>query len=105
MLTPEQVTELKSKHGEFLAEVVTPLGSLVFKKPAREVYDRWADGQRSGRPASANCRELAAACLVFPEFKLYTEIIDALPGLVITEITNACTIHCGTLDTFEVKKL
>ena len=105
MLTEQQSSELKAKHGEKLASVETPLGTLVFKKPTREAYDRWQDGIASGKVRSEIARELAAHCLVMPEHAGFMAILDQLPGILAAEVLDACTVHCGLVDKYEVKKL
>jgi hypothetical protein len=105
MLTPEKISELKSKHGDKLAMVTTPLGELVFRKPDRAAYDKWSDDNAAGKPRSGTARELAQHCLVFPEWVAFVAILDELPGLLNGEISTACTMHCGLVETYEVKKL
>ncbi len=105
MLTPEKIAELKVTHGDKLALVTTPLGEIVFKRPSRAVYDKWSDDNSSGKSRSATARELAQNCLVYPTFAEFTAILDELPGLLLGEIADACTIHSGLVEKYEVKKL
>lgn len=105
MLDESKIAELKTKHGDRLALVSTPIGDMVFKAPTREAYDRWADATGSGKPRSASARELAQHCLVYPDFPAFTAILDALPGILTAEVVDACTIHSGLVDKYEVKKL
>lgn len=105
MLTPEKISELKAAHGEKLAVVETPRGSIVFKPPARSAYDKWLDGKAAARPASENARELAQHCLVLPTHEEFIAILDVLPGILLGECVEACTLFSGLVENYEVKKL
>lgn len=106
MLTEAQVTELKAKHGDALACVEGPTGPLVFKKPSRLVYDKWRDKHvGGGEGQTANARELAQACLVFPEFSAFMATIDAEPALLMGEVLEAILSLAGAKNDYEVKKL
>lgn len=83
MLTDEQITTLKAQHGDVLSIVQDPDGNmLVFKPPTRAVYDRWIDKGDNKQP-SANARELAQACLVFPDRDGMIAMLDKRPGMLL----------------------
>jgi hypothetical protein len=106
MLTSEQITELKAKHGSELAAVEGPVGTLVFKKPSRLVYDKWRDKHLIGGDGqSANAREFAQACLAFPDYAQFVASIDANPTLLMGEVLQAILLLAGSKDEYEVKKL
>jgi hypothetical protein len=105
MLTPEKISELKAAHGDKLAVVETPRGDIVFKAPTRAAYDKWIDGKHAGKAASENARELAQHCLVLPTHEEFVAILDALPGILLGECVEACTLFSGLVETYEVKKL
>lgn len=105
MLTEEQIAALKAAHGTRLGVVETPIGDMVFSAPSRAVYDKWNDDIQSGKPRSECHRYLAQNCLVFPAYDAFMAILDSLPGILSMEVVNACTLHSGTVDKYEVKKL
>jgi hypothetical protein len=105
MLTDEQITELKAKHGSELAAVEGPTGTLVFKKPTRLVFDKWYDAQLDKSSRSAAARELAQNCLVFPEYALFIAALEAEPSLLGAEVLQACLLLSGNKEQHDVKKL
>jgi hypothetical protein len=106
MLDPKIVEDLKAKHGPNLCGVKTRDGAvLVFKRPSRQEYDRWFD-TRDKAPSSA-ARELAQACLVYPERNDMIAALEAQPALLMCKggISDAITDLAGLDQETELKKL
>lgn len=100
-LDDKTVEELKAKHGNELVEVA----GLVFKRPDRSVFDRWFDQMQVDKSKSTmHARELATACLVYPDQQAFRAVIDARPGLLPIQILNAITDLAGFLDGSEDSK-
>jgi hypothetical protein len=79
---------------------------MVFKKPGRLVYDKWRDKHVVGGDGqTANARELAQACLVFPEFSAFIAAIEAEPALLMGEVLEAILLLAGAKNEYDVKKL
>lgn len=80
MLQESQIAELKTAHGK-LGLVTSASGAeLVFRKPRRAEYDRWFD-KREESPTTA-ARELAQACLVYPDRDGMIAVLDDQPSLL-----------------------
>jgi hypothetical protein len=106
MLTPEQVADLKEKHGSKLACVESPSGPLVFRKPTRSEFDRWFDANHSDKAnATKHARQLIKACRVFPDEAALDAALDATPSLTACECLTACTGLCGMQESFQSRQL
>lgn len=83
-LSEQQVQDLKLKHGDRLSSIDSPDGdTLVFRAPSQQEFDRWLDTQQSrSLPASANGRQLAGSCLVYPEGPAAKAILERFPGML-----------------------
>lgn len=86
-LTPEKIQEIKSAHGNTPLMAVGDL--IVFKRPTRAEYDRWVDAKVAGSSQSDNARQLAQACLVFPKWDEFKELLDQRPSLLLNECLDA----------------
>ncbi len=86
-LTKEKIDEIKAANGN------TPLMAIgdiiVFKRPSRAEYDRWADAKVAGGSQSTNARQLAQACLVYPSWDEFTALLNERPSLLLNECLDA----------------
>lgn len=97
-LTEDTIAKLKAEHGGDLAKVETAAGPVVFRKPTRKEWDRFTDTIRSGSAASASCRELQTACLVWPGRDGYNAALDAQPALLMRGFADALNELAGAND-------
>lgn len=86
-LTPDKIAEIKANHGNTPLMAVGDL--IVFKRPSRAEYDRWVDAKVAGSPQSVNARQFAQACLVFPTWDQFTEILNERPSILLNECLDA----------------
>lgn len=84
-LTPEQIAELKSQHGDRLWCETTEDGvDVVLRAPKRSELSRFIDeiSADEGSRASA-MKKFVEACVVYPEDrKAVTAVFDRWPGLI-----------------------
>jgi len=85
-LTPEKIEELKAKH---TVPMMVVGDSIVFKRPSRAEYDRWADAKVAGGPQTVNARQLAQSCLVHPTWDEFIAVLDQTPSLLLNECLDA----------------
>jgi hypothetical protein len=103
-LTPEQITALKSKHGEPLTAVEAKNAWLIFRKPTRHEYDRYTDKVYADRAQTRTAAwELAQSCLVDPAPDALTTAMDLEPALMLSNIAPA--IHAMAGDEREPRRV
>lgn len=85
-LTLEKIEELKAKHA---VPMMIVDDSIVFKRPTRAEYDRWADAKVAGGPQTINARQLAQSSLVHPTWDEFMQVLDQRPSLLLNECLDA----------------
>ena len=84
-----KIEEFKKQY-PILTLVETEKGDLLFKKPTRADYDRWVDKHTYDKSnASANARELAQSCLVYPNRDGLLSVLEEYPAILLNEILDA----------------
>lgn len=95
------IEQLKAAHGE-----LRMVAGVVFRQPHRAEWDRYTDKLLSDKTQiSRAARELAAACVVWPDSAALTKALDDRPALLLNQILSALTEMAGADDEEEVKKL
>jgi hypothetical protein len=102
-LSPELERKLMGEHG-VIAVMPTPLGVFVFRTPAQEDYERFANrvsADKSNKIAAA--RELANLSLVHPDIGALTTLFEKYPASALP-IANKLQELAGQDFEIEVKK-
>jgi len=103
-LTPEQIAELKTKHGDCLTAVEARNAWLIFRKPTRHEYDRYTDKVYADRAQTrAAAWELAQSCIVEPGPSALTAAMDLEPAILLSNIAPA--IHAMAGDEREPRRV
>lgn len=103
-ITPEQIAELKRKHGPRLYLVEDEeAGDVVFKPATQETWDEFVDALGPDNTASPT-RTLFDACVVFPEGPELQAIHDDLPAFA-DAIASQIRIRSGGRRDLAPKKL
>lgn len=105
-LSKETIESLKSANGNSPLMAVGEL--CVFKRPTRAEYDRWANAKVAGNDPTLNTRQLAQACLVYPKWDEFIQLLDERPSMLLNECADAMIELAGVggeNTKLEVKKL
>jgi len=86
-LPPEKLEEFDSKYGGDWQGIEARSTWLAFRKPTRDEHTRAVDRLSMGATATAARRELALACLIYPDQAGFVEAIDIEPALLLAEIS------------------
>jgi len=105
MLTEDQISDLKAKHGSVLLSINSEAGQIVFKRPSRGLWSEFTDSVSNDRASRAAAfRRVALACAVFPAPDLVAAIFEEFPGIP-PQVCDELGKLIGLGKDFEVKKL
>lgn len=86
-----ELAKLEGIKGVDFEVVVCRLGAVAVKRPAPVLYKRFQESKQA--PMAAG-EQLVRACLVYPDAKAFTEILDDQPGALVP-LTAACLELAG----------
>lgn len=105
-LTPEELADLKQRHGDNLISAHTPNKILmVFKAPSKEIWAYYQDGLSREKVTRTQCfLRLALDCVVRPSQQDAATIFTKYPGMP-TALANDIGEMAGLSDELNIKKL
>lgn len=78
----ETIEQAEAEHGEIgkmLADIRTPLGVVIIKKPRHAAWRRWQDSKQKNEDAD----QLVSACVVHPDLVTFRQWVADYPAIMV----------------------